>query len=467
MGFWDFLKSENKQEKSVTLNPIAAQPAQLIFRMHGGAPVIYYADSTETYLRNGFEQNHVVFTIADWCAKKMTIPPPILYRTKNKNAAKRYHAIQKAGGFDNISDAVKLKNAAFEEIESHPILDVLKSPNPLMNWDEFVYGYFIFKQFVGNSVIQGVWTDNGLNKGKIQQLYLLPSNYIRAVSGQGLNVIDHYIDERYPTEKIMPEQVCVIRNFSADYQVAGSHLSGMSILKAAKRQLKKSNEALDAETEALQNRGASSLIFPDLKPDFDESMLPDGKTIDTLNEDMRKRLKEAGNQGIVLNSVPLRSIQIGMSPVDLQILETQKFDIQTWASLFHVDSRVLLNDHQSSTKDNMQAARLNSLTDGVIPHLIALANALNGWLVKSYGEDNLFLDFDTTVFPEVQRQLRDTAKEMSDTGAFTVDEIREIWKYGNYTGENGDKILVGSNKQILDDLSNTLPDTADIGGAGF
>jgi len=428
---------------------------------------MYYTDNNDTYLRNGFEQNHVVFTIADWCAKKMTVPPPILYKTKNKSAAKRYHAIQKAGGFENISDAIKLKSEAFIEIESHPILDVLKNPNPLMSWDEFVYGYFIFKQFVGNSVFQGVWTDNGLNAKKIQQIWLMPSNYIKAVSGQGLNIIDHYIDERNPTVKIMPEQVCVIRNFSADYQTAGSHLAGMSVLKAAGRQLKKSNEALDAETEALQNRGASSLIFPDLKQDFDESMLPDGKTIDTLNEDMRKRLKEAGNQGIVLNSVPLKSIQIGMSPVDLQILETQRFDIQTWASLFHVDSRVLLNDHQSSTKDNMQAARLNSLSDGVVPHLIALANALNSWFIPSYGDDSLFLDFDTTVFPEVQRQLRDTAKEMSDTGVFTTDEIRAIWKYANYTGENGDKILVGSNKQILDDLSNTLPDTANVGGAGF
>jgi len=467
MGIFDFFKSKDKQEKSLTLNPIAAQPAQLVFRIHGANPVMYYTDNNDTYLRNGFEQNHVVFTIADWCAKKMTVPPPILYKTKNKIAAKRYQAIQKAGGFENISDAVKLKNEAFTEIESHPILDVLKNPNPLMSWDEFVYGYFIFKQFVGNSVFQGVWTDNGLNANKIQQIWLMPSNYIKAISGQGLNIIDHYIDERNPNVKIMPEQVCVIRNFSADYQTAGSHLAGMSVLKSAARQLKKSNEALDAETEALQNRGASSLIFPDLKPDFDESMLPDGKTIDTLNEDMRKRLREAGNQGIVLNSVPLKSIQIGMSPVDLQILETQKFDIQTWASLFHVDSRVLLNDHQSSTKDNMQAARLNSLSDGVIPHLIALANALNTWFIPSYGDDSLFLDFDTTVFPEVQRQLRDTAKEMSDTGAFTIDEIRAIWKYANYTGENGDKILVGSNKQILDDLSNTLPDVANVGGAGF
>lgn len=467
MGIFDFFKSKDKQEKSITLNPIAAQPAQLVFRMHGASPVLYYADNTDTFLRNGFEANHVVFTIADWCAKKMTVPPPILYKTKNKAAAKRYHSIQKAGGFENVADAIRLKNEAFAEVESHPILEILKNPNPLMNWDEFVYGYFIFKQFVGNSVFQGVWTENGLNSGKIQQLWLLPSNYIRAVSGQGLNVIDYYIDERNPSEKLNPEQICVIRNFSSNYQTAGSNLAGMSVLKAAARHLKKSNEALDAETEALQNRGASKLIYSALPADFDESLLPDSKTVDAINEDLRKRVKEAGNQGLIYNSTPLGSIEIGMSPIDLQILESQKFDIQTWASLFHVDSRVVLNDHQSSTKDNMQAARLNSLSDGVVPHLISLANALNSWFIPTYKEEGLFLDFDITVFPEIQRQLRETAKEMNDTGVFTVDEIRAIWKYANYEGENGDKILVGTNKQILDDLSNTLPDVNNISGGGI
>ena len=150
----------------------------------------------------------------------------------------------KANSFENVAEKVILKNLAFEEIEEHPILDLLSQPNQFMNWDEFVYGYYIFKQFVGNATIQGVWTENGINAGKIQQLWLLPSNYIQAYSGEGLNMIDYYVDSRNPTEKIPTQQICKICNFSADYQTPGSQLQGQSVLKAAARLLKNQTKHL-------------------------------------------------------------------------------------------------------------------------------------------------------------------------------------------------------------------------------
>jgi hypothetical protein len=39
----------------------------------------------------------------------------------------------------------------------------------------------------------------------------------------------------------------------------------------------------------------------------------------------------------------------------------------------------------------------------------------------------------------------------------TVNEIRNVIKYDNYEGENGDKILVSGNKKILDDIQFDLP----------
>ena len=54
-----------------------------------------------------------------------------------------------------------------------------------------------------------------------------------------------------------------------------------------------------------------------------------------------------------------------------------------------------------------------------------------------------------------------------EQGVFTVNEIREMWKYGNYEGENADKILISSSKQILDDLSSSLPNVTDTNVAGY
>jgi len=457
MNILDWFSGE-KKEKSIVIDSASKVPAEIVVQFIGGHPVVYYKSNTNTYLRKGFEGNHMIFTIADWCARKMTCIPPILYNVKDKSAAKDYKYLRKEGSFDSYLAARKIKEQAFKEVKDHQILDVLANPNPLMSWDEFIYGYFIFKKFVGNSIIQGIATENGLNAGKVQELWLLPSNYITPVGGQGLDAIDHYTDSRHPDLKIPTDYLIVTRNFSADYRTPGAQLSGMSVLQAATGQLTKSNTSLEAETEALQNRGARNLIFPKIPKELMGGLtLPSGETVDTMNQDLRKRLKEAGNQGTIVNSIELGHIQIGMSPVDLQILETNKADIQLWCSLFHVDSRAVYNDHQSSTKDNMQTARLNSIVDGVFPDLEALKNGLNQKFIKTWG-DEFYLDFDYTVLAEIQAQLRETAEKMASTGVFTTNEIREIWKYEKYNGMNGDKILVASTKRILDDLDNVLDD---------
>lgn len=465
MGILDFFKLNKKQ---LTLQDYSKIPAQIIFRMSGASPVIYFQENTDTYLRKGFEGNHIIFTIADYCGRKLTTIPPILYKVKDKKAKKRYDYLRKEGSYSNYIESLKLKQLAFTEVEEHPILDILKKPNPTMSWDEFVYGYFIYKKFVGKTMIQGVSTTEGLNKGKPQELWLLPSNYIDAVSGENLNIIDHYQDSRNPEIKIPVEQILLIRNFSADYQTPGSHLNGMSVLKSASKLLTKSNSSLEAETESLQNRGARTLIFPEMPKEFlgGGITLPSGETLDTMNYELNKRLKESGNNGVVMNSLPLGTAQIGLSPVDLNILETNKFDIQMWCSLFHVDSRVIFNDHASSTMDNMKTARLNTITDGIFPEVEALKNGLNEFFVKQW-DDTLVLDFDYTVLPEIQDNLRSVAKDMKDAEVFTINEIRQMWKYGNYEGENGDKILVSSSKQILDDLSNSLPSIDNTGMAGY
>lgn len=465
MNILEFLGLKKKQ---LVLPDYDKLPAQLIFRQFGASPVLYYAENSDNYLKKGFEGNHVVFTIADYCGRKLTTIPPILYKVKDKSAQKDYNYLRKEGSYYNYRESLRVKAKAFDEVTSHPILDILAKPNPTMNWDEFIYGYFVYKKFVGRSVIQGVSTDTGINKGKPQELWLLPANYIQAVSGSNLNIIDYYQDSRNPEFKIPTDQVLMIRNFSSDYSVPGGHLSGMSVLKSASKLLTKSNSAMDAETESLQNRGARTLVYPQIPKEMlgGGITMPDGQTIDAMNMALNKRLKEAGNQGVVLNSLPLGIAQIGLSPVDLQILETNRFDIQMWCSLFHVDSRVIFNDHTSSTLDNMKTARLNTITDGIFPDIEALKNGLNEFLVKKW-DDTLVLDFDYTILPEIQDNLRQVAKDMKEAEVFTVNEIREMWKYGNYEGENADKILISSSKQILDDLSSSLPNVTDTNVAGY
>jgi phage portal protein BeeE len=442
------------------IKAIEVQDPQVVKIVYNGdfggyRPLVYFGDETQVYIDQGFLGNHVIFTITDWVARKMASVSPIVYRVKNKTALKQYKAYQSNFNVKNIAKINELKKKAFEklELEDHPLVELLNKPNPTQNWDEFVYGYLVYKKFVGRCFIKGSRVENSVRTKGFQQIYLLPAQHIISESGEGATVIANYADKRQPLNKIATEEVCVIKTFSP---VAGG-FDGTSIFKSARKLLQKSSDALDAETETMQNRGAKKIVFPNLTPDQLSSIsMPSDSQESNANEKLRKTIKEAGNGGIALNSIPLGSLDLGLSPIDLNILASKSVDDKAWCSLFHVNSMVVLNDHESASYDTMQQGKVSSVTDGVIPELEALKNGLNSWLCPSYGED-LYIDFDYTEFPEMYEELFKVAERLMKTESVTINEIRDVIKYDAYTGENADKILVSGSKKILDDIMFDLP----------
>lgn len=444
----------------LTKKSIEVQDPQVVKIVYNGdfggyRPLVYFGDETQTYIDQGFLGNHVIFTITDWVARKMASVTPIVYKVKNKTALKQYKNYQANFNPKNIVKINELKKKAFEtvEVENHPLVDLLNKPNPTQGWDEFIYGYLVYKKFVGRAYIKGSKVENSIRTKGFQEIYLLPAQNIVAESGGGGMVVANYIDKRQPNNKISTDEVLCIKTFSPD---AGG-FDGTSIFKSARKLLQKTSDALDAETETMQNRGAKKIVFPNLTPDQLASIsMPDDAQLSTDNEKIRKAIKEAGNNGIALNSIPLGSLELGLSPIDLNILASKSYDDKAWCSLFHVNSMVVLNDHESASYDTMQQGKVSSVTDGVIPELEALKNGLNNWLCPSYEED-LYIDFDYTEFPEMYEELFKVAERLQKTEAVTIDEIRDVIKYGAYQGDNGNKILVSGSKKILDDIQFDLP----------
>lgn len=450
LGFGTKKKSIEIQDQQVVRVVINGE-------LGGWKPLIYMADNTNTYIEKGYLGNHVVFTISDWIGRKMGSISPLVYKVKNQKAVKQYNTFQKGFTPHNAIRLSQLKQKAFElqEIEGeHPLISVLERPNPIQTWSEFIYGYFIYKAFTGRCYIKGVKADGSTRTKGYQEVYLMPSQYIEAVSGEGSVVVDYYRDSRVPSEKIQTEDICVLKTFSP---VDGG-FNGTSKFKSASKLLTKSSDALDAETEIMQNRGAKKIVFPNLTPDQLTSItMPTGSQESSANEKLRKTIKEAGNGGIALNSVPLGMIDLGLTPVDLNILASKEYDDKAWCSLFHVSDMIVLNNHTTAANETINQNMVSSVTNGVIPDMEDFKEGfLNNFLAKSHGED-LYVDFDYTEFPEIYRQVFAMAKELKETEVVTVNEIRNVIKYDNYDGENGDKILVSGNKKILDDIQFDLP----------
>jgi hypothetical protein len=444
--------------KEKSLSALNAFVARMVFSNNygGSKPVVYFKDTKDIYIKKGFEQNHVIFTVFDWVAKRSGVVTPLLYSVKNKKKASKYSNFKKHFSIKNITAINSIKKEALsDEIDSDIILDILERPNPFMNWSEFVYAYRFYLDFVGIAYIYGVRAENSTRTKGFQELYILPSDQIEAISGDNEVVIKHYRDLRRPNEIIPTEDILVIRNFGLD--ISRTFINGYSKLKSASRLLQKTSDATDAETETLQNRGANTIVFPRLTPDQLASMvLPGDEQTATMQEKLRKTISEAGNNGVALNSIPLDHIQIGLSPIDMGILDSKKIDEKAWCSLWHVSDMVVLNNHEAASYDTMQQSKVSSITDGVIPDLEKLKDGLNNWFVPSH-DSNKYIDFDYTEYPEIYEELFKVAKDLKDTEAITIDEIREVLKYAPYDGENGDKILVSSSKKILDEITFDLP----------
>jgi len=216
MGALEWLGFGTKK-KSIEVQD--SQIVRLVFNGENGGykPLLYFADNTNTYIEKGYLGNHVVFTISDWVGRKMGSISPLIYRVKNKKAVKQYNTFQKGFTPQNAIRLSQLRQKAFElqEIEGdHPLMDILEKPNPFQTWSEFIYGYFIYKAFTGRCYIKGVKADGSTRTKGYQEVYLMPSQYIEAVSGEGSVVVDYYRDSRVPTERIETEDICVIKTFS-------------------------------------------------------------------------------------------------------------------------------------------------------------------------------------------------------------------------------------------------------------
>jgi hypothetical protein len=305
---------------------------------------------------------------------------------------------------------------------------------------------------------------NDKTAGKIAQITLLPSSQVGITSGGVLSPIENYFLQRNPEIKIPAANVGQIRNFSPRYENETDWLYGLSQLYPGRKIIQKYNEGTEMETDLLQKKGIRDLVFNTAIPENAEA---DYESLSQTRDKWDKKINSAGPGSILINNSPLGSIRVGFNPTDLGLLDSQKVTKEDICSLFHVMS-ILFNWSDQTTFNNLNEATKISLIDAVIPELNAMKHILNTWLLPSYDKNGeYFLDFSLDCFPELQEDTAEKVKWLKDV-PLTANEFREAVGWGLDTGENSNKVLVNSNKKILDDLglesfgSNELPEDPDL-----
>jgi len=387
-----------------------------------GQSVIFNPENDDTYINKGYRFNSTVYSIINLINKAACTIPLNVYEIKNENELKRYKSL--TYGYQtsaSLQKAQMIQKHALTELAHTDIHELLERPNPAQSYSAWIQEVISFGKLTGNRYIYGIKPDTGPNQSKFKELYVLPSQNVEINSGGIFDPIKSYTLDYNGQYHIEAADVCHIKDFNPYYDGTGSHLYGMSPLKAGLRALDTNNEAVTTGAKYLQNQTARGVLMSE-EGDLNEVQAQQ------LKEKFRNTYAGSKNAGdIVITPKKLSWINFGMSASDLSLIEQYNASIKDLCNIYSVPV-TLLNNTESSTYNNVVEAKKSLYQNCIMPELNKIRDELNRWLIPAYG-DKLYLDFDYTNISELQEEMDKVVDQMSKSWWLTPNEKRQAMSY--------------------------------------
>lgn len=306
------------------------------------------------------------------------------------------------------------------QIDDHPVLDLLKRPNPKQSWDQWLGEMLVNRMLLGESFAVGtegdgafreLWPLNPLDMEVQPARTGMPSAYIHG-EGQHKKI--------YPSDPITGESdVFFLKMFNPN-----DYWRGQSPLMAA---------ALAGDTFNAGSKWNYSLLKNSARPSgllrF-KGGYPGQAEVQRLREYFKRALQGSANAGeIPMLADDAEWVQMSQTPRDMDFIDSMKESAKYVASALGVPLPLIDND--ASTFNNIEQSKERLYTDTVIPDLEEFINSMGVWLLPRYGEDLHFkLDLDSIPALEKMRERTfDRAVKAYEKGILTREESRELIGY--------------------------------------
>ena len=385
---------------------------------YGG--VIYMGDSPTDYVKDGYQKNPDVYSIISRIARKAAEARWTLYSAKDMQTQKAFQM----WGANAIKSFPRLNGRkALEEVDTHDFYKLWYEPNPNQTQSEFIEAAVAFRLLIGNSYILKWSPDMGLNKGKTTRLEVLPAHYVGIKTGPtGVEGYTLYLGKNleFPAEKVMHTKY-----FNPEFSAYGAHYYGQSPIRAGRLLVQRSNDTFTAAVKLLQNSGAVGILSSEKIGGGDMQSVPDNELVKRLQEDLEKNYSGPESLGRkIVSGHPWKWVQLGMSAVDMALIESAKLNTKQICNLFQFPPE-LLGDQDSAKFNSFKEAKKSLVTDCVIPELTALRDILNKQFISKEYPD-VWLDFDVSHFPEMQEDMLVLSQRMAGEWWWTPNEKREM-----------------------------------------
>jgi len=345
-----------------------------------------------------------------------------------------------------------------KEVIDHPILTLLKRPNPGQTGDEYIRAKIGFLMIAGNGYEERVTVGRD-----VREMYQLRPDRMSVIPGDNgfPRAYRYEVNGRKVTFEVDPatmdSDVRHIKLFNPT-----NDWYGQSPIEAGAYAVDQLNESMSWMQSLLQNsaRPSGALVMTGKDGQSELS----SEQFARLKAEMEENYQGSANAGRpMLLEGGLDWKQMGLSPTDMGILEMKFSAARDVALAFGVPPQ-LLGIPGDNTYSNYSEARLAFWEDTIIPLLSFLASDWTGWLAEPYGLE-LRPDLDhVPAIVDKKHRLWEMADRSPD---LTINERRELKGFERIEG--GDVLFINSSQIPIGMASEPLlpsapqePDPADV-----
>lgn len=344
-----------------------------------------------------------------------------------------------------------------DEVEKHPLLELLKKPNKKESGAEFLVSVMSDRLISGNCFIEGAYADRSPRPKKAPPVYLntLRPDRMKVVAGANGNPSAYEYTHAGQSVNF-PFTVgghCNVMHWKS-YNPTNDWY-GLSGVESGAYAIDQHNEMSAWNQALLQNSATPSgaLIYKQENGLTEEQFLRAKSEMD----EQFSGTKNAGRPLLLEGDVEWK--EMGLSPRDMEFLEGKNSVARDIALAFGVPP-MLLGIPGDNTYSNQREARLALWEQTIIPMIDMLVSALNCWLTPRYG-DGLRLAYDKDKITALAYRRELLRKSLNETDFMTDNEKREAM--GLEAKEGGDELQSNMNKIPMGfDLDEDDQDKRDV-----
>jgi hypothetical protein len=296
----------------------------------GSNQVIHYKNDNTTYINKGYTYNPHLYTVIGWIGRNISQVQFYPCFVKDKKALSNYNKLKSLGA-ERLVDSLIEREKALERIDGGPLAAIFENPNGNQTWAEFSFEWSGYEELTGNAYVYGL-RSVGYDDDLFAQLFIPPSQLMQIVSGGWMNPVKAYRLMYSSTngQDIESEYILHTKNWNPIHDMqTGKSLYGMSPLSPLLRTLKRSNESVDGSLALLTNGNPGGVLSNDSNQTLTGPQRKEAQT------DFDRQFGGGTNLNkIILASSKVSWQQIGLSSVDLELLESDKIDFGTICRAF-------------------------------------------------------------------------------------------------------------------------------------